>query len=65
MFMFPFTPEYTANVDALGHLKILEAARKLNKKIKIYNASTSELFGSTSEKPQMKKHYLSQFLLIA
>ena len=55
MFMFLFTPEYTANVDALGHLKILEAARKLNKKIKIYNASTSELFGSTSEKPQNEK----------
>ena len=47
-----FTPEYTANVDALGHLKILEAARKIKKKIKIYNASTSELFGSTIQKPQ-------------
>ena len=47
-----FTPEYTADVDALGHLKILEAARKIKKKIKIYNASTSELFGSTIQKPQ-------------
>ena len=47
-----FTPEYTADVDALGHLKILEAARKIKKKIKIYNASTSELFGSNIKKPQ-------------
>lgn len=47
-----YTPEYTADVDALGHLRILEAVRKMNKKIKIYNASTSELFGSTKEKPQ-------------
>ncbi len=52
-----FTPEYTANVDALGHLKILEAARKLNKKLKIYNASTSELFGSTGQKPQNERTF--------
>ena len=41
------TPEYTANCDALGTLRILEAVRILNleKKTKIYQASTSELFG--------------------
>lgn len=42
------TPEYTANVDALGTLRILEAVRilGLEKKTRIYQASTSELFGS-------------------
>ena len=48
------TPEYTANVDALGTLRILEAVRLLNltKKTKIYQASTSELFGLVRETPQ-------------
>ena len=48
------TPEYTANVDALGTLRILEAVRSLgkNKKIKIYQASTSELYGAVTESPQ-------------
>ena len=42
------TPEYTANSDALGTLRILEAIRilKLNKKTKFYQASTSEIFGN-------------------
>ena len=42
-------PEYTANVDALGTLRILEAIRSLNlnKKIKFYQAGTSEMFGKT------------------
>ena len=42
------TPEYTANADALGPLRILEAIRilKLTKKIKFYQASTSEMFGN-------------------
>ena len=41
------TPEYTANADALGCLRILEAIRILNyqKKTKLYQASTSEMFG--------------------
>ena len=41
------TPEYTANCDALGVLRILEAVKNLNliKKTKIYQASTSELYG--------------------
>jgi len=48
------TPEYTANSDALGTLRILEAVRILNleKKTKIYQASTSELYGKILEVPQ-------------
>ena len=47
-------PEYTANSDALGSLRILEAIRilKLEKKTKYYQASTSELYGKVSESPQ-------------
>ncbi len=47
-------PEYTANVDALGTLRILEAiiASGLTKKTKFYQASTSELFGKVLEVPQ-------------
>ena len=47
-------PEYTANSDALGALRILEAIRilKLEKKTKYYQASTSELFGAVRETPQ-------------
>lgn len=48
------TPEYTANVDGLGTLRILEAVRLLGliKKTKIYQASTSELYGLVQETPQ-------------
>ena len=48
------TPEYTANCDALGILRILEAVRNLHltKKTKIYQASTSELYGQVREVPQ-------------
>jgi GDPmannose 4,6-dehydratase len=51
------TPEYTANTDALGALRILEAVRLLGleKKTRIYQASTSELFGLTNEVPQTEK----------
>ncbi len=47
-------PEYTANVDALGTLRILEAVRLLglSNKTKIYQASTSELYGLVQEVPQ-------------
>ena len=45
-------PEYTANSDALGTLRLLEIIRTLNKKIKFYQASTSELFGKVVESPQ-------------
>jgi GDPmannose 4,6-dehydratase len=50
-------PEYTANSDALGALRILEAIRilKLEKKTKYYQASTSELYGSVQETPQNEK----------
>ncbi len=48
------TPEYTANSDALGTLRILEAIRilGLEKKTRFYQASTSELFGKVQEIPQ-------------
>ncbi len=51
------TPEYTANSDALGTLRILEAIRilGLEKKTKFYQASTSELFGKVQETPQTEK----------
>lgn len=45
-------PEYTANVDGLGTLRILEAVRILGLKTKIYQASTSELYGKVQEIPQ-------------
>lgn len=47
-------PEYTANADGLGALRILEAIRilKLEKKTKFYQASTSELYGQVYETPQ-------------
>ena len=50
-------PEYTANSDAIGALRILEAIRilKLEKKTKYYQASTSELYGSVQETPQNEK----------
>ena len=48
------TPEYTANSDAIGTLRILEAIRilEMEKKTKFYQASTSELFGAIKESPQ-------------
>lgn len=48
------TPEYTANADALGTLRILEAIRilGLEKKTRFYQASTSELYGLVQETPQ-------------
>ena len=50
-------PEYTANSDALGALRILEAIRilKLEEKTKFYQASTSELYGNVQETPQTEK----------
>ena len=48
------TPEYTANSDALGTLRVLEAIRilGLEKKTRFYQASTSEMFGKAQETPQ-------------
>ena len=50
-------PEFTANSDAIGSLRILEAIRilKLEKKTKYYQASTSELYGAAKEIPQNEK----------
>jgi len=50
-------PEYTANSDALGALRMLESIRilKLENKVKFYQASTSELYGSVRETPQTEK----------
>ena len=50
-------PEYTANVDALGTLRILDSIRslKLEKKIKFYQAGTSEMYGDVLETPQTEK----------
>ena len=48
------TPEYTAQVDALGTLRVLEAVKLLGmeKNVRIYQASTSELYGEVQETPQ-------------
>src|SRR5271168_2539440 len=50
-------PEYTANADALGTLRLLEAIRilGLEKKTRFYQASTSELYGKVQEVPQNEK----------
>ena len=49
-------PEYTANSDALGALRILEIIKRVKKKkIKFYQAGTSELFGKVQEMPQTEK----------
>ena len=51
------TPEYTANADGIGTLRILEAVRLLGlaKNTKVYQASTSELYGLVQEVPQSEK----------
>lgn len=51
------TPEYTANADGIGTLRILEAVRLLGltEKSKVYQASTSELYGLVQEVPQSEK----------
>ena len=48
------TPEYTANADGIGTLRLLEAIRLLGlaKKTRFYQASTSELYGRVTEVPQ-------------
>jgi len=48
------TPEYTANADAIGVLRILESIKNSKKRIKFYQASTSEMYGSTPA-PQSEK----------
>src|SRR2546430_4825366 len=48
------TPEYTANADGLGTLRLLEAIRilKMRERVRFYQASTSELYGAVQEVPQ-------------
>ena len=55
-------PEYSADVNALGTLRILRGIRSLNleKKVKFYQAGTSEMFGKTKENSKMKKHHFIQ-----
>ena len=50
-------PEYVADTDGIGTLRLLEAVRilKLEKKTRIYQASTSELYGKVQEVPQTEK----------
>ena len=52
------TPEYTANADGIGTLRLLEAIRilGLEKKTRFYQASTSELYGLVQEMPQTGDH---------
>jgi GDPmannose 4,6-dehydratase len=51
------TPEYTANTDALGTLRVLEAIRilRMHDDVRFYQASTSELFGKVQETPQRER----------
>lgn len=60
------SPEYTADVDALGTLRLLEAIRflGLEKKTRFYQASTSELYGLVQEIPQKKQLLFIRVLLM-
>ena len=49
------SPVYTSNVNALGVTRLLEAIRHYSNKTKLYQASSSEMFGSTSSKTQNEK----------
>ncbi len=55
-------PLFTAQVDGLGPLRILEIIRHLNKKIKFYQASTSELYGESIEDKKMQQNENTKFL---
>ena len=48
-------PEYTSNTDAMGALRILESIFRIDKKIKFYQAGTSEMYGKVLETPQNEK----------
>ena len=48
-------PEYTTNADASGTLRILECITRIDKKIKFYQAGSSEMFGKVTETPQTEK----------
>src|SRR3954453_7480388 len=51
------TPEYTANADAMGTLRLLEGIRilRMGDRVRFYQASTSELYGKVQERPQTEK----------
>src|SRR5712691_10950006 len=51
------TPEYTANADAIGTLRLLEAIRilRMERRVRFYQASTSELYGNSTESPQNER----------
>jgi len=49
------SPEFTFNVNALGHIRILESVRRFNPESKVYFAGTSEMFGKVRETPQTEK----------
>ena len=60
-------PEYTANADGIGALRILEAIKfhGLQKKTKFYQAGTSEMFGKVVETPQSEKlHFIQEALTV-
>lgn len=52
-------PHYTTSVDAIGFLNILEAARTMGKRCKVYQASTSEMYGRNEKVPQNESTELS------
>jgi GDPmannose 4,6-dehydratase len=56
-------PLLTGEFDALGVTKVLEAIRLIDKKIKFYQASSSEMFGKVKEVPQTENTLLSAFAL--
>ncbi len=60
------TPEYTANSDALGTLRMLEAIRILGmeKRVRFYQASTSELYGGVYKEPQRRGDAVSSALAL-
>src|SRR5665213_3090717 len=61
------TAEYTANADAIGTLRLLEAIRilGLEKKTRFYQASTSEMFGKSTRFPKRRRHLFTRGLLMA
>ena len=59
-------PDYTAQVDALGTLRFLDAIKETQIRTKFYQASTSELFGKVQEIPQNEKtpFYLGHHMVL-